>query len=118
VVIDREGRSCALAAALHERYGIPNAWNADQRQILIGALDVAPTYRDGSVKASVGRPLSTMTLQACNAPLILTGIAGPWEAGDRDWCRVLEFAEEFGMSVGVETFTLLEGGAIKGQGDK
>ncbi len=108
VAIDSEGRSWALAADLLERYGIPHAWDANQRRILIGALDVAPTYRDDSVQASVGWPLFTMTLQTGNAPVILTGIVRPSEAGDRAWCRVLEFAEEFGISVGYEPFTLLE----------
>lgn len=108
VAIDSEGRSWALAADLLERYGIPPAWDANQRRILIGSLDVAPTYRDDSVQASVGWPLFTMTLQTGNAPVILTGIVRPSEAGDRAWCRVLEFAEEFGISVGYEPFTLLE----------
>ena len=108
VAIDSEGRSWALAADLLERYGIPHAWDVNQRRILIGALNVAPTYRDDSVQASVGWPLFTMTLQTGNAPVILTGIVRPSEAGDRAWCRVLEFAEEFGISVGFEPFTLLE----------
>ena len=66
VEIDSEGRSWALASELLERYAIPNAWDANQRRILIGALDVAPTYRDDSVQASVGWPLFTMTLQTAN----------------------------------------------------
>ena len=93
---------------LLERYGIPYAWNASERQIMIGALDVAPTYRDDSVQASVGWPLFTMTLQSGNAPVILTGIVRPSESGDRAWCRVLEFAEEFGISIHYNPFTLLE----------
>ncbi|TCD58098.1 N-acetylmuramoyl-L-alanine amidase [Synechococcus sp. BS55D] len=108
VAIDSEGRSWALAADLLERYGIPHAWDANRRRILIGSLDVAPTYRDDSVQASVGWPLFTMTLQTGHAPVILTGIVRPSEAGDRAWCRVLEFAEEFGISVRYEPFTLLE----------
>ena len=108
VAIDSEGRSWALAADLLERYAIPHACYANQRRILIGALDVAPTYRDDSVQASVGWPLFTMTLQTVNAPVILTGIVRPSGSGDRAWCRVLEFAEEFGISVMYEPFTLLE----------
>jgi hypothetical protein len=108
VTIDSEGRSWAPATDLLERYGIPYAWNASERQIMIGALDVAPTYRDDSVQASVGWPLFTMTLQSGNAPVILTGIVRPSEAGDRAWCRVLEFAEEFGISIHYSPFTLLE----------
>ena len=90
------------------RYDIPHAWDANLRRILIGSLDVAPTYRDDSVQASVGWPLFTMTLQTGNAPVILTGIVRPSAQGDRAWCRVLEFAEEFGISVRYEPFTLLE----------
>ena len=108
VAIDSEGSSWALAADLLERFGIPHAWDANQRRILIGALDVAPTYRDDSVQASVGWPLFTMTLQTGNAPVILTGIVRPSEAGDRAWCRVLEFAEEFGISVSFEPLVLGE----------
>ncbi|QNG27742.1 N-acetylmuramoyl-L-alanine amidase [Synechococcus sp. HK01-R] len=108
VAIDSEGRSWALAATLLERYRIPHAWDANQRRILIGSLDVAPTYRDDSVQASVGWPLFTMTLQTGNAPVILTGIVRPSDAGDRAWCRVLEFAEEFGISVRYDPFTLLK----------
>ena len=97
-----------MAADLLERYAIPHAWDANQRRILIGALDVAPTYRDDSVQASVGWPLFTMTLQTGNAPVILTGIVRSSGAGERAWCRVMEFAEEFGISVMYEPLTLLE----------
>ena len=108
VSIDSEGRSWALASDLMERYDIPYAWDADQRRILIGALDVAPTYRDDGVQASVGWPLVSMALQTGNAPVILTGIVRPSASGDRAWCRVLEFAEEFGISTRFGPFTLLE----------
>ena len=108
VAIDAKGRSWALAADLLVRYDIPHAWDANLRRILIGSLDVAPTYRDDSVQATVGWPLFTMTLQTGNAPVILTGIVRPSAQGDRAWCRVLEFAEEFGISVRYEPFTLLE----------
>ena len=49
-----------------------------------------------------------MTLQTCNVTVILTVIVRPSEASDQAWCRVLEFAEEFGISVMYEPFTLLE----------
>ena len=45
-----------------------------------------------------------MTLQSGNAPVILRGIL----RRNRAWCRVLEFAEEFGISTSFEPFTLLE----------
>ena len=54
VQIDALGRSWAIAADLLRRYEIPYAWDASLRRILIGALDVAPTYRDDAVQASVG----------------------------------------------------------------
>ena len=60
---------------------------------------MASTYRDDAVQASVGWPLVELTLQTGNAPVILTGILRPGASGDRAWCRVVEFAEEFGISV-------------------
>jgi hypothetical protein len=45
-----------------------------------------------------------MTLQNGNAPVILCGI----QRENRAWYQVLEFAEEFGISVSFEAFTLLE----------
>ena len=40
--------------------------------------------------------------------MILTGILRPSPQGDRAWCRVLEFAEEFGISVGFGPLVLEE----------
>ena len=54
---------------------MPYVWDASLRRILIEALDVAPTYRVDVVQASVGWPLVELTLQAVNAPVILTGIS-------------------------------------------
>ena len=56
------------------------------------------------VQPSVGWPLFVMGLQRGNAPLILRGIVRE----NRAWCRVLEFAEEFGVSVSFEPFMLWE----------
>ena len=108
VQIDAQGRSWALVADLLERYEIPHVWDASRRRILIGALDVTPTYRDDAVQASVGWPLVELSLQTGNAPVILTGIVRPGPDGDRAWCRVLEFAEEFGISVAFEPLVLAE----------
>ena len=108
VQIDAQGRSWAIAADLLARYDIPHAWDASLRRILIGSLDVAPTYRDDAVQASVGWPLVEMTLQTGQAPVILTGIIRPGPSGDRAWCRVLEFAEEFGISVRYDPLVLGE----------
>ena len=108
VQIDELGHSWAIAADLLSRYEIPYAWDASLRRILIGALDVAPTYRDDAVQASVGWPLVELTLQTGNAPVILTGILRPGPDGDRAWCRVVEFAEEFGISVSYDPLVLAE----------
>ena len=62
VQIDKMDRCWAIAADLLSRYEIPYAWDASLRRILIGFLDVAPTYRDHSVQASVGWPLVELTL--------------------------------------------------------
>jgi hypothetical protein len=102
--IDAHGSSWALAADLLERYEIPYAWDATRRRILVGALDVVPRYQEDGVQASVGWPLFEMTLQQATAPVILRGIL----RDGRAWCRVLEFAEEFGISVSFEPFALGE----------
>ena len=102
--IDEHGRSWALAADLLQRYGITYDWDASRRRILIGALDVVPRFQEDGVQASVGWPLVELTLQHGNAPVILRGIL----RHDRAWCRVLEFAEEFGISTSFEPFSLGE----------
>jgi hypothetical protein len=102
--IDANGSSWALAAELLERYELPFQWDASHRRIQVAALDVVPLYLDDAVQASVGWPLFEMTLERSTAPVILRGIVRQ----SRAWCRVLEFAEEFGISVAYEPFRLLE----------
>jgi len=104
VQLDAHGRSWALATDLLERYDIPHAWEASHRRILIGSLDVVPSFQPNQVQPSVGWPLFDMTLQGGNAPVILRGILRE----NRAWCRVLEFAEEFGISVQFDPLTLHE----------
>jgi hypothetical protein len=104
VELDANGSSWALAADLLSLYEIPYEWDANRRRILIGSLDVVPSFRADQVQPSVGWPLFEMTLQHGNAPVILRGILRE----NRARCRVLEFAEEFGISVSFEPFTLLE----------
>ncbi len=104
VEIDAGGTSWALAVELLELYEIPYEWEASRRRILIGSLDVAPTFQDDQVQPSVGWPLFEMGLQRGDAPLILRGIVRE----NRAWCRVLEFAEEFGISMSIEPFRLWE----------
>lgn len=108
VQIDAEGRSWAPVVTLLQRYELPHAWDADHRRLLIQALDVAPTYRDDAVQASIGWPLMELTLEREMTPVILTGIIRPSPQGDQAWCRVLEFAEEFGISVEFSPFRLGE----------
>jgi len=104
VELDANGSSWALAADLLSLYEIPYEWDATRRRILIGSLDVVPSFRADQVQPSVGWPLFEMTLQHGNAPVILRGIL----RDNRAWCRVLEFAEEFGISASFEPFTLQE----------
>jgi hypothetical protein len=108
--IDEHGSSWALAAELLERYDLPYQWEASRRRILVGALDVVPLYREDAVQASVGWPLFELTLAQTTAPVILRGILRSSSSGEpaRAWCRVLEFAEEFAISVAFEPFRLLE----------
>ncbi len=112
VVIDTEGRSWALAADLLVRYGIAYSWDSNLRRVLIGSLDVVPSFREDGVQSDVGWPLFEMTLQSHQAPVILRGILRPSadesDGHHRAWCRVLEFAEEFGISVVFSPFSLGE----------
>ena len=108
VQIDALGRSWAIATDLLSRYEIAYASDASYRRILIGALDVAPTYRDDAMQASVGWPLMELTLQTGNAPVILTGIIRSGTGGDLAWCRVVQFAKEFGISVSYDPLVLGE----------
>ena len=50
--------------------------------------------------------LVELAVQIGNAPVILTGILRPGPSGDRAWCRVVEFAEEFGISVSYDPLVL------------
>jgi len=102
--VDEHGRSWALAAELLERYELPYQWEASRQRILVGALDVVPLYQEDGVQASVGWPLVELTLSQAGAPVILRGILRQGRA----WCRVLEFAEEFGITASFEPFQLQE----------
>ena len=48
-----------------------------------------------------------LTLLTGNAQVIFTGILRPGPSGDRAWCRELEFAEEFGISVSYDPVLLV-----------
>jgi len=115
VQIDSQGSSWARAAELLARYEIPFSWDAERRRLLLGGRGIVPGYLSDQVQPGVGWPLFEMTLEASLAPVILRGIlrpetpgaAGP--AGEvRAWCRVLEFAEELGISASFTPFALGE----------
>ncbi|MDG1060643.1 MAG: N-acetylmuramoyl-L-alanine amidase [Synechococcus sp. cluster3_bin.96] len=112
VQIDANGTSWALAADLLARYDIPYVWHTSSQRLLVGALDVAPTYRADAIQADVGWELFEMSLQTGNAPVILTGIMRPTSDRPvqtaRAWCRVVEFAEEFGVSIAYNPLVLGE----------
>ena len=99
-----EARGLPLATALLERYELPFQWDASNRRILVGALDVVPRFQDDAVQASVGWPLFEMTLERSTAPVILRGIVRQARA----WRTMLEFAEELGISAAYDPFRLLE----------
>ena len=108
VQLDALGRSWCLASDLLERYELPFAWDSSHRRVLIGAMDVSPTFREDGVQAEVGWPLFEMSLQSGSTPVILRGILRPGTDGDRAWCRVVEFAEEFGISISFDPLRLGE----------
>lgn len=87
--LDEHGTSWALAAELLALYDIPYDWDAPRRRIQIGA---------------VGWPLFEMSLQSGLGQVILRGVLRQ----NRAWCRVLEFAEEFGITASFEPFRLGE----------
>mgnify|MGYP006253823319 CR=1 FL=1 len=62
VQLDALGRSWALASDLLERYELPFAWDASQHRVLIGAMDVSPTFRKDGVQAEADWPLFEMSL--------------------------------------------------------
>lgn len=108
VQIDAEGRSWALISDLLQRYEIAHSWDQERRRVWIGARDVAPTFRADGVQAWVGWSLVELSLQTSSAPVILTGILRPGDHGDQGWCRVVEFAEEFGISMAFQPLVLGE----------
>ena len=67
-------------------------------------MDIKSIFREDGVQAGVGWPLFEMSLQSGSAPVILR----PRTDGDRAWCLVVEFAEEFGISVGFDPLRLGE----------
>ena len=83
IQLDAYCRSWALASDQLERYDLPFAWDASHRRVLIGAMDVSPTFREDGVQAEEGCPLFEMSLQSGSAPVILRRILGPVTDGNR-----------------------------------
>ena len=98
----------AFDSDLLERYELPFAWHVSHRRVLIEAMDVSQTLREDGVQAEVGWPLFEMSLQSGSALVILRAILRPGTDGYRAWRRVVEFAEEFGISVGFDPLRLEE----------
>jgi hypothetical protein len=80
VAIDHEGRSWALTADLLDRYGISYSWDSHQKRVLIGSLDVAPSFREDGIQADVGWPLFEMTLENNQAAVICAESCAPPQA--------------------------------------
>ena len=67
-------------------------------------MDVTPAFWRDGVQAEVGWLLFEMSLQSGSAPVILWTRTNQ----DRPWYRVVEFAEEIGISVGFDPLRLGE----------
>lgn len=104
ILIDDKGTSWAKAADLLNLYEIPFEWNAGKRRILLGATDIVPKYLQDQVHPSGELPSFEMALQGGNSPIILIGLI----RDNQSYCRVLEFAEELGITVTFDPFKLGE----------
>jgi hypothetical protein len=107
VQLDEEGRSWASATDLLDRYQIRYDWDEASQRILVQTVDVVPTFREDAVQRSLGWPVFELSIESSASPVLLVGILRP-EMEARTWCRVLEFAEEFGISVQFDPFVLGE----------
>ena len=107
VQLDEHGRSWAPATHLLDRYLIPYRWDEASQRILVQTVDVVPTFREDGVQRSLGWPIFELLIQSAAAPVLLVGILRQ-DMDLKAWCRVLEFAEEFGISVQFDPFVLGE----------
>ena len=71
-------------------------------------IDVVPTFREEVVQRSLGWPIFELSIQSGAAPVLLVGILRSGTGEAKAWCRVLEFVEEFGISVQFDHFVLGE----------
>jgi hypothetical protein len=102
VLIDANGVTWAKVSKLLSIYGIPYLWDADERRILLGATDILPRYCEDMVAPKPGLATFELALQGGNSPVILVGLIHQNEA----YCRVLEFADELGISASFDPFAL------------
>ena len=96
------------ATELLDRYQIPYRWDDASQRILVDTIDVVPTCREEAVQRSLGWPIFELSIQSGAAPVLLVGILRTEMGEEKAWCRVLEFAEEFGISVQFDPFVLGE----------
>ncbi|MFN7901200.1 MAG: N-acetylmuramoyl-L-alanine amidase [Synechococcaceae cyanobacterium] len=104
VLLDANGTSWAKVSELLSLYKIPFMWDADKRRILLGSSSITPRYSQDQVDPKPGVPSFDLTLQGANSPVILVGLVYDNSA----YCRVLEFAEELGISASFNPFALQE----------
>jgi hypothetical protein len=102
VLIDAKGITWAKAGDLLRIYDLPFIWDSEKRRILIGSATISPRYVEDQVSTISGIPTFEMTLQGGFAPVILVGVIQDSKA----YCRVLEFADELGISTTFNPFKL------------
>ena len=112
VQIDENGVLSGLAADLLARYDVPYVSDTSLQRLLVGAsMSLPPTALMPFRLMWVGSYLE-MALQTSNAPVILTGIMRPTNDRPaqtaRAWFRLVEFAEEFGVSIAYHPVVLGE----------
>ena len=83
-------------------------WIATSQRILVDTIDVVPTFREEAVQRSLGWPIFELSIQSGPAPVLLVFILRSEMGDEKACCRILEFAEEFGISVQFDPFVLEE----------
>jgi hypothetical protein len=102
VLIDSNGTTWAKAGDLLAIYELPFIWDSEKRRILVGSATITPRYIEDQVSTTSGFPTFELTLQGAFAPVILIGVIHQSKA----YCRVLEFADELGISATFNPFQL------------
>ena len=96
------------ATELLDRNQISHRCDDASQRILVDTIDVVPTCREEAVQRSLGWPIFELSFQSGAALVLLLGILLTEMGEEKAWCRVLEFAEEFGISVQFDPFVLGE----------